>query len=174
MQYSNKDYNEDLHDRFKALTVKQPYANNLIDFSHKEGEFNYAYKSIEVRRRPTKYRGDLLICSSASPVIYGLESGVTLGLVELYDIIPISEFTKEDWENTLIPQDKRQYFKNGFGWLMRNPRRVIEYPVKGQLGIYNLVYTKFDIMEYPSIVKLDKKAFNQINKKDETVNNINF
>jgi len=161
MQYRNVDYNPDLHDRFKALTVKQPYANNLIDSD--DGKF--AYKSIEVRRRPTKYRGDLLICSSASPIIYGLENGVTLGFVELYDIKPISEFTPEDWENTLIPEDKRHLFKKGFGWMMRKPRPVIEYPIKGQLGIYNLVYTKGDIMEYPRVIKMDRKGYNMANKK---------
>lgn len=161
MQFRNVDYDPELHDKFKALTVKQPYATNLIDTDNAE----FAYKSIEVRRKPTKYRGDILICSSADPVIHGLESGVTIGLVELYDIKPISAFTPEDWENTLIPEEKRGLFKNGWGWLMKNPRRVIEYPIKGQLGIYNLVYTKDDIMEYPRVVKMDKKGFNLINNK---------
>lgn len=172
MQYKNKEYNPDDHDRFKALTVKQPYANNLIEISHKEGDFNFAHKSIEVRRKPTKYRGDLLICSSAIPVVYGLYSGFTIGFVELYDIKPISEFTPADWENTLIPEEKREFFKNGYGWLMRNPRRVIEYPIKGQLGIYNIVYTKNDIIEYPVTIELDKKAFDNIMKnKHEGISN---
>lgn len=154
MQYSNKDYNEEIHDRYKALTVKQPYASNIVNGT----------KLIEVRRRPTKYRGDLLICSSASPVIHGLLSGSTLGFVELYGIKPISEFTAEDWENTLIPEDQRHLFKKGFGWLLKNPRPVIEFPVKGQLGIYNIVYTKDTIIEYPTKVFLDKKALKKMTK----------
>lgn len=165
MQYPNKEYNDALHDRFKALTVKQPYAHNLLDFSHKEGDYDFAYKSIEVRRRPTKYRGDILICASATPIIHGLESGVCIGLVELYGIKPISEFTVQDWENTLIPEEKQQYFKNGYGWLMRNPRRVIEFPVKGQLGIWNLVFSKDEIIEYPKMIYLDDKAIKEIYKK---------
>lgn len=165
MQYPNKEYNPELHDTFKALTVKQPYASNLLNISHKEGENSFADKSIEVRRRPTKYRGDILICSSATPIIYGLESGVSIGLVELYDIKPISEFTALDWEKTLIPEEKRQFFKQGYGWLMRNPRRVIEFPVKGQLGIWNLVYTKETIIEYPTMIILDDKAVRDIYKK---------
>lgn len=165
MQYKAKDYNEEIHDIFKALTVKQPYASNLLRFSHKIGENTFAEKSIEVRRKPIKYRGDILICSSQTPLVYGLESGVSIGLVELYDIKPIEEFTSEDWENTMIPEEKRDFFKKGFGWLMRNPRRVIEFPVSGQLGIWNLVYTKYTIVEYPERVYLDDKAWNQINKK---------
>jgi len=35
----------------------------------------------------------VLICSAVSPVYPGMESGVTLGLVELYDVKPIKEFT---------------------------------------------------------------------------------
>lgn len=165
MQYPIKDYNEEIHDQFKALTVKQPYAHNLVEFSHEENGVNYGLKTIEVRRRPTKYRGDLLICASATPIIHGLESGVSLGLVELYDIKPISEFTPEDWEQTLIPEEKRQFFQKGYGWMMRNPRRVIEFPVSGQLGIWNLCYSKGVIIEYPKNVILDDKAWKQINKK---------
>lgn len=146
MQYSSKQYDPELHDRFRALTVKQPYADDLVNGS----------KTIEVRSRKTSYRGDLLICSSASPVYPGMQSGCTLGFVELYDIKPVSEFTKEDWDNTRIPIDKRKNITKGYGWFMRNPRRVIEMPIKGQLGIYNLVYTKDVIMEYPTRIKIIK------------------
>ena len=122
----------------------------------------YGKKTIEVRSKNTSYRGDVLICSAASPVYPGMESGVTLGLVELYDVKPIKEFTPEDWENTRIPKEKRAKITKGYGWLMRNPRRVIEFPVKGQLGIYNLVYTKGCIVEYPKVMVLDKEAYNKI------------
>lgn len=43
--------------------------------------------------------------------------------------------------------------KGGFGWFLRDIRRVIEYPVKGQLGIYNLIYTKGVIIPYPRSLK---------------------
>ena len=95
-----------------------------------------------------------------------------MGLVELYDVKPIAEFTEEDWDKTRIAKDIRQTIKGlnkGFGWLMRNPRRVIEYPVKGQLGIYNLTYTKGVIMEYPQVVMLDKKAWELLNKNTQDI-----
>lgn len=168
MQYSNKDYNPEKHDRWRALTVKQPYANDLVTAAYKdENGVVYGRKSIEVRSKKTSYRGDVLICSSAKPVYPGMESGVTLGLVELYDVKPIKEFTPEDWENTRIPKEKRAKITKGFGWMMRNPRRVVEMPIKGQLGIYNLVYTKGEIIQYPRKMVIDKKSWEQIKKQIE-------
>lgn len=165
MQIDRNKYNPVEHDSFRALTVKQPYAENLVTPAYKDEDgIIYGVKTIEVRSKRTQYRGDLLICSSASPVLPGMLSGVTLGFVELYDIKPIEEFTEEDWENTRIPKEKREKITHGYGWLMRNPRRVIEYPIKGQLGIYNLYYTKGEIMQYPQIVELDKAGWEQIQK----------
>lgn len=159
MQFNPKDFNEKDHDRFKALSVMQPFATNLVTPSHIENGNRLAVKSIEVRSHATKYRGDILICSTQKPEVYGLESGVSIGLVEIYDVKPCSKFTAQDWENTTIPEKDRHKFKNGFGWLCRNPRRVIEYPVKGNLGIFNLIYTKGDIIPYPVNVKMDKESF---------------
>ena len=173
MQFENKNYNPSVHDRWRALTVKQPYASALVTVGGNRnfGEepnlkmYTLGIKSIEVRSRATSYRGDILICSSAKPEIAGLISGATLGLVELYDIKPVSEFTREDWENTRIPEEKRKLIKGGYGWLMRNPRRVVEFPVKGQLGIYNLVYSKGVIFEYPQNVFIDRESWEILSGK---------
>lgn len=150
MQIEKKDYNPEQHDVFKALTVKQPYADLLtrVVFRDESGEY-HADKTIEVRTRNINYRGDLLICSSAKPVDpRGRHpAGVTCGFVELYDTKPVEDFTPEDWAATCIPEDQRP--KKGWGWLMRNPRRVVEMPIKGQLGLYNLIVPKWDITEYP-------------------------
>lgn len=159
MQYKNEDFNEEKHDRWRALTVKQPYATALVTLAYEENGVRYGVKSIEVRSRPTKYRGDIMICAAAVPQIYGLETGVSIGLVELYDVKKCEDFTPEDWENTRIPEDQRYKYKNCFGWLMRNPRRVIEFPVKGQLGLFNLVFTKDTIIEYPRVVAMDKESY---------------
>lgn len=166
MQYSSKEYNPQEHDKWHALTVKQPYANDLVTAAYKdENGTVYGIKTIEVRSRNTSYRGDVLICSSANPVFPGMESGVTLGLVELYGVKPIKDFTPDDWENTRIPKEKRGIITKGYGWLMRNPRRVVEIPVKGQLGIYNLVCTKGEIVEYPRKMLIDKESWKQIKKQ---------
>ena len=88
MQYNNKDYKPKLHDRWRALTVKNPYATQLVTAAYEDNGIVYGEKCIEVRSKNTPYRGDLMVCSSANPVIAGYESGVTLGLVELYDVKP--------------------------------------------------------------------------------------
>ena len=164
MQIDRKDYNPDQHDVFKALSVKQPYADLLtrVVFRDENGEY-HADKTIEVRTRNTNYRGDLLVCSSSKPEIPGRLSGVTCGFVELYDVKPIEQFTPEDWAATCIPEKDRP--RKGYGWMMRNPRRVVEMPIRGQLGVYNLIVPKGDITEYPREMALGQAGWDMLNKR---------
>ena len=166
MQIDKKDYNPEQHDVYKALTVKQPYADLLtrVVSRDKSGEY-HAYKTIEVRSRNINYRGDLLICSSAKPVDpwNRHQAGVTCGFVELYDTKPVEEFTPEDWAATCIPEENRP--KTGYGWMMRNPRRVVEMPVKGQLGLYDIVVPKGDITEYPRSMALGDDGWKIVQNK---------
>lgn len=158
MQINRKDYNPEQHDVYKALSVKQPYADLLtrVVFRDESGEY-HAEKTIEVRTRNTNYRGDLLVCASAKPELPGRMSGVTCGFVELYDVKPIEQFTPEDWAATCIPEKDRPH--KGYGWMMRNSRRVVEMPIKGQLGVYNLIVPKGDITEYPRAMALDSDGW---------------
>ena len=167
MQIDSKDYNPDQHDVYKALSVKQPYADLLtrVVFWDESGEY-HAEKTIEVRSRNTNYRGDLLVCASAKPELPGRMSGVTCGFVELYDVKPIEQFTPEDWAATCIPEKDRP--RNGYGWMMRNPRRVVEMPIKGQLGVYNLIVPKGDITEYPREMALDSDGWDIVQKQIKT------
>ena len=164
MQIDKKDYNPDQHDVFKALTVKQPYADLLtrVVFRDESGQY-HAEKTIEVRTRNINYRGDLLICSSAKPFSIVHSAGVTCGFVELYGTKPVEDFTPEDWAATCIPEDQRP--KKGWGWLMRNPRRVVEMPIKGQLGLYNLIVPKGDITEYPRNVEMGADGWKIVQKR---------
>lgn len=167
MQIDSKDYNPDQHDVYKALSVKQPYADLLtrVVFWDESGEY-HAEKTIEVRSRNTNYRGDLLVCASAKPELPGRMSGVTCGFVELYDVKPIEQFTPEDWAATCIPEKDRP--RKGYGWMMRNPRRVVEMPIKGQLGVYNLIVPKGDITEYPREMALDSDGWNIVQQQIKT------
>lgn len=164
MQIDKKDYNPEQHDVFKALSVKQPWADLLtrVVFRDESGNF-HAEKTIEVRTRNTNYRGDLLICASAKPELPGRLSGVTCGFVELYDTKPVEEFTPEDWAATCIPENQRP--RTGYGWMVRNPRRVVEMPIRGQLGVYNLIVPKEDITEYPRHLAFGLDGFNKLNEK---------
>lgn len=166
MQIDTKDYNPEIHDLFHALTVKQPYADLLTTTVAIDEDGQYrAAKTIEVRSRYTAYRGDLLICSSAKPVDpWGRHpEGVTCGFVELYDVKRVEDFTPEDWVSTCIPEAERP--RTGFGWMVRNPRRVVEMPVKGQLGVYRLVVPKGDITEYPREMEIGPDGWKRIQKK---------
>lgn len=164
MQIDIKQYNPEEHDLYKGLTVKQPMADMLTQVTWQDEDGNFhADKEIEVRSRNISYRGDILICSSQKPVIPLRMSGVTCGLVELYDTKRIEDFTEEDWKLTCIPENARP--KKGWGWLMRNPRRVVEMPVSGQLGLYKIVVPKGDITEYPRVMKIGEKGFKEIQKR---------
>lgn len=167
MQIDKKDYNPEQHDVYKALTVKQLYADLLTRVAYRDdaGEY-HAEKTIELRSRKTNYRGDLLVCSSARPDdLPGHMAGVTCGFVELYDVKSVEEFTQEDWEATCIPENERP--RKGWGWLMRNPRPVVEMPIKGQLGVYNLYVPKGDITEYPRAMMIGPDGWDIIQKKLE-------
>lgn len=164
MQIDRKDYNPEEHEIIRALCVKQPYADLLTRVSFRDSEGNFhAEKTIEVRSRNTNFRGDILICSSAKPVLKGHESAVTCGFVELYDVKPVEEFTEDDWKATCIPEKDRP--SKAFGWLVRNPRRVVEMPIKGQLGFYSLIVPKGDITIYLQHLCLGKEGWEQIKKK---------
>lgn len=171
MQIDRREYNPEQHDVYKALTVKQPFADFLtrVVFRDDSGEW-HAGKTIEIRTRNTNYRGDLLICSSLNPEIKGHMSGVTCGFVELYETKPIENFTPEDWEQTCIPPDERHKYKKGYGWMMRNPRRVVEMPVRGQLGVYNLIVPKGDIIEYPREISIGPDGWEMLKKRIDESN----
>lgn len=168
MQIEKKDYNPEQHAVYKALTVKQPFADLLtrVVYRDESGEY-HAAKTIEVRTRNISYRGDLLICSSKKPVDPWNRhlAGVTCGFVELYDTKPIEDFTPDDWAATCIPEEQRSQYRKGYGWLMRNPRRVVEMPIKGQLGLYNIIVPKDDITEYPRAIALDSDGWKIIQKR---------
>lgn len=165
MQIDARLYDPAQHDRFRALCVKQPWADLLtrVEWMDERGEY-HAAKTIEVRSRITHYRGDLLICSSAKPSdLAGHPAGVTCGLVELHAVKRVEDFTPEDWAATCIPEGERP--RTGWGWFVRNPRRVVEMPVRGQLGIYNLVVPKGDITEYPRVLRLGEDGYKKIRRQ---------
>lgn len=146
MQYRTNEYNADLHDKFNALSVNQPFADMI----------SKGIKNIEVRSRATKHRGNILIVSSKK-VFDGYEYneedriGVSICRVELYDCKPLKECSEEELTSTCLKrEDLIKALKSGhYAWFLKNPIPVIEFPVKGQLGIFSLVYDKDFILDYP-------------------------
>lgn len=166
MQIKNEDYNPEIHLKIRCLCVRQPYADLLTQTPWRdENGIWRAEKTIEVRSRKTNFRGDVLICASRQPEIPGHVTGCAVGFVEIYDVKPISAFTEDDWSATCIPEPERQNYKDGFGWLVRNPRRIVEMPVVGKLGFFDIVVPKEDLTEYPRSMAIGNDGWDIIKKK---------
>lgn len=162
MQINAKLYDPDHHDKFRALTVKQPFADCLITPAYTAGGITYAEKSVEIRSHRIKYRGDILICSSSKGLGLSERNGVAVGFVELYDVKPIADFTESDWIKSRVSRENWGKITKGYGWLLRSPRPTIEMPAKGQMGLWTACFDKGDIITYPTVVKLDFEAWRQI------------
>lgn len=105
--------------RYKAVSLKQPWANLVVS----------GRKTIETRRWTTKYRGDLVICSSKKPNIH--PAGYALCIVELYDIKPMA---KEHEKKACI-----KVYPGAHSWFLRNIRQINPpIDVKGRLGIFDI------------------------------------
>ena len=116
----------------KAISIKQPYAS-LISLDNKR---------IETRSWPTKYRGDLLIVSSKQPDVAAMEHfgfekknllfGQALCIAELVDCRPM---TKDDEKAA-----RCSLYDGAWAWVLDNIRPIEPFPVKGQLGLYEVDY----------------------------------
>ena len=114
----------------KAISLKQPWASFIA----------IGQKTIETRTWKTNYRGELLIVSSKSKIEKGLpyaglfnlklEFGKALAIVNLVDCRPMK---KEDEEKAMCPCSPGRY-----AWILENIRKIEPFPVKGQLGLYDV------------------------------------
>lgn len=118
----------------KALSVKQPWAE-LIALGR---------KTIETRTWATKYRGPLLICAgktrheavfrwfdswmSSVDLTVPFPLSVAVAVVDLVDCRPMTE---EDCLPAMHELVK-------YAWMLENARRVEPFPVKGQLGVFEV------------------------------------
>ena len=117
----------------KALSIKQPWASLIAT----------GKKTIEVRTWRTNYRGNLLIVSSKKiDEMYpyknflrlGLPFGKAIAIARLSDCRPMQP---EDHRAAMCP------FKAGaFSWVLENVRQIRHFPVRGQLGFYNVELPK--------------------------------
>ncbi len=111
---------------WKAISLKQPWANLIC-----EGK-----KTIETRKWATKYRGDLVICSSKNP---GIEPfGKALCIAELYDVRPMQ---KQDEQKACI-----KVYPKAQSWFLKNLRIIKNpIPIKGQLNIFDLKLPNIEV-----------------------------
>ena len=109
-------------DIMKALSVHQPFASLIAN-----GE-----KTIETRKWPTSYRGDLLIVSTQR--VYqpnpDLPLGKALCVVMLYDCVP-STFDHAEAACCRI-------YDGAWSWLLEDIRPIEPFPVRGRQRIYEV------------------------------------
>ena len=103
----------------KAISLKQPWASLVAD----------GKKTIETRKWPTKYRGDILIVSSKKPTDKGL-AGMALAIVEIVNCRPM---TKDDETAACV-----EIYPKAWAWELKNIRKIKPFAVKGRLGIYDI------------------------------------
>ncbi|HQQ91669.1 MAG TPA: ASCH domain-containing protein [Kiritimatiellia bacterium] len=105
----------------KALSVKQPWANMIAS----------GVKTIETRKWSTDYRGTLLIVSSRSPRIE--PAGCAVAVAKLVDCRPMTIVDVEEACCDLYP--------GAFAWVLTNIRRTKAFPIRGQLGLFEVDVT---------------------------------
>lgn len=118
----------------KALSIMQPWTNLILT----------GHKTIEVRKRRTSHRGDLLLCSSKSPgfnkegmdyfeELIGMPYlfGHALCVARLIDSRPM----KKGDEGAAFQEEIDPKM---CGWVLEAIRPVVPFEVKGQLGLYEI------------------------------------
>lgn len=105
----------------KAISIRQPWANMI-----RTGE-----KTIETRTWSTEFRGDLLIASSKRPNIH--PAGYALAIARLVDCRPMR---KEDEAAACC-----EIYPGAFAWVLDDLRPITPFPVRGQLGLFDVAYT---------------------------------
>ena len=109
----------------KALCVRQPWAAVIVS----------GVKDVENRTWTTKYRGPLLICSSLTADVPGLQfdppvealmaRGAIIGVVDVVDVVRDSS---SRWAES-----------GSWHWLLANARALATpIPIKGRLGLFDV------------------------------------
>ena len=107
----------------KALSVRNPWAQLIFQCE----------KTFEYRTWKTNYRGDLLICSTASPKIVDTICGYAMCVVRLNDIIEVTKDNYREFEDDLTPDDIGIY-----AWQLTDLRYIQPFPIKGKQGFANV------------------------------------
>ena len=102
----------------KAISIKQPWANLIAS----------GKKTIETREWATPYRGQILLVSSKVPKIE--PAGCAVAVADLVDCRVMTKADEVAAQCSIYP--------NAFAWVLQNIRAIEPFPVKGQLGLYEV------------------------------------
>lgn len=110
----------------KALSIRQPWASYIA----------CALKTIEVRSRPWKYRGKLVICATKKPLItlQGCEPPLPVGkAVAIVKIVDCRPLRQEDAKAAALGRLSRRDCLGQWAWVLSYAQEVEPVPVRGQL-----------------------------------------
>src|ERR1017187_2262128 len=102
----------------KAISIKRPWANLIAS----------GQKTIETREWSTPYRGQILLVSSKIPKIE--PAGCAVAVANLVDCRVMTKVDEDAAQCSIYP--------NAFAWVLQNVRAIEPFPVKGQLGLYEV------------------------------------
>ena len=102
----------------KALSMTPPYGQLIA-----EGR-----KTIETRMWTTAYRGPILFVCAKRPAT--AQSGLALCVADVVDIRPMTEADEGAACCSIYPRAQ--------AWILRNIRKVKPFPVRGQLGLFEV------------------------------------
>lgn len=140
MQHQYKDYDKSKHERFYAVCVKQPYADDIL-----EG----AQRCI-ILPRYSQHRGRLVVVADKHPAGDEQRCGVVVCSVLVTEVIKVQDMTEEDRYLSGYPPETwdRMY---GFCYRIKDPQPMVELPANGRPGIFSLVYDTGKLFHYDEI-----------------------
>lgn len=120
----------------RALSVMQPWASQIA----------IGRKTIELRSRPTSHRGPLLICAGGRVDKRGaaFEAGPTGAAVAIVNVVGCRRATLADAGAALYRDEKGEF---PWAWLLADAVPVAPFPVKGQLGFFNVSHPSLPAQE---------------------------
>lgn len=106
----------------KAISIKEPWASMILS----------GKKTIETRTWQTLHRGFILLCASKNPK--SDISGMAFATAELTECL------------TMIEDDEKlaccEIYPRANSWFLENIKKIKPFPVKGQLGLFNVEIPK--------------------------------
>lgn len=138
---------DNMSKKYKCLFIKQPFAD----------EFARGRLFAHMMARKTEYRGEVIICAEdGSGNGLGMYDGAWLARAELVDCIHVKDMTGEQIINSDLLDRKK-----GYAYILKNARRLVEFPCHGK-GFITKVLNEGDMVEYPTLVQLDRKGYEMI------------
>lgn len=117
----------------KALSVRQPYILAIVT----------GVKTVELRSRPTKHRGELLICSTKGGddaylrddenYYYKIAKGAHMCVV---DVVDCRKATPADAEAAFVHED--EITEDMWAWEFKLKKLVASTPVVGKLNLFEV------------------------------------